>query len=71
MIENGIAITLNGNEHSLPGEMSLADLAASLGIDRRTVAIALNGDVVRREDHEKLIVHNGDRIEIVRMVGGG
>jgi thiamine biosynthesis protein ThiS len=71
VIDSGIAITLNGSEHALPGEMSLADLAASLGIDRRMIAIAHNGEVVRREAHEQVIVRDGDRVEIVRMVGGG
>jgi thiamine biosynthesis protein ThiS len=42
-----------------------------LGIDRRTVAVAHNGDVVTRDRYDEFVLHDGDRVEIVRMVGGG
>lgn len=64
-------IVLNGKEHTLPAEMTLAKLVQSLGIDRRLVAVAHNGDVVPRDTYEQVTVHDGDRVEIVRMVGGG
>jgi thiamine biosynthesis protein ThiS len=64
-------IVLNGNEHELQDEMSLSQLVESLGIDRRLIAVAHNGDVVPRDTYERIRVHEGDRVEIVRMVGGG
>lgn len=64
-------IVLNGNEHTLPSEMTLAQLVESLSIDRRLVAVAHNGDVVPRDTYEKVTVRDGDQVEIVRMVGGG
>lgn len=64
-------IVLNGNEHTLPDEMTLAQLIESLGVDRRLVALAHNGEVVPRDTYEQVTVHDGDRVEIVRMVGGG
>lgn len=64
-------IVLNGNQHSLPSEMTLAALIESMGIDRRLIAIAHNGDVVPRATYEEVTVHEGDAVEIVRMVGGG
>ena len=64
-------IVLNGNEHELQDEMSLSQLVESLGIDRRLIAVAHNGDVVPRDTYERITVHEGDHVEIVRMVGGG
>ena len=64
-------IVLNGNEHTLPSEMTLAQLIESLGVDRRLVALAHNGEVVPRGTYEEVTVHDGDQVEIVRMVGGG
>ena len=31
----------------------------------------LNGDVVPRATYDAVCLHDGDRVEIVRMVGGG
>lgn len=64
-------IVLNGNDHTLPSEMTLAQLVEHLGIDRRLVAVAHNGEVVPRDTYEQVTVHDGDAVEIVRMVGGG
>jgi thiamine biosynthesis protein ThiS len=64
-------IFLNGDEHELQDQVSLSQLVESLGIDRRLIAVAHNGDVVPRDTYERITVHEGDRVEIVRMVGGG
>ena len=71
VIPGGIAITLNGEQRSLPAETDLARLLVSLEIDRRMVAIAYNGEVVPRDSYEQITVRDGDSVEVVRMVGGG
>ena len=64
-------IVLNGNDHTLPSEMTLSQLVDELGIDRRLVAVAHNGEVVKRDIYDRITVRDGDQVEIVRMVGGG
>ena len=64
-------IVLNGNEHVLPSEMTLSQLVDTLEIDRRLVAVAHNGEVVKRDTYDQITVRDGDQVEIVRMVGGG
>lgn len=64
-------IVVNGDERSVPEGLTLAGLLESLGIDRRMVAVAHNGDVVPRATYDEITVHEGDAVEIVRMVGGG
>jgi thiamine biosynthesis protein ThiS len=64
-------IVVNGNETTLPSEMTLAQLVDHLGVDRRLVALAHNGEVIPRDQHEQITVRDGDAVEIVRMVGGG
>jgi thiamine biosynthesis protein ThiS len=66
-----ISLTLNGKPRSLPGETPLLDLLGQLGIDRRTIAVAHNGDVVPRDSYEHIVLRDGDSLEVVRMVGGG
>jgi thiamine biosynthesis protein ThiS len=66
-----ISLTLNGKPRNLPGETPLLDLLAELGVDVRLIAVAHNGDVVPRDTYERVVLRDGDSIEVVRMVGGG
>ncbi len=66
-----ITLTLNGKPRELPGETELPRLLEILGVDRRLVAVAHNGDVVPRERYDRVLLHDGDTVEVVRMVGGG
>ncbi|HLG11942.1 MAG TPA: sulfur carrier protein ThiS [Dehalococcoidia bacterium] len=71
MTAQTISLTLNGKPRNLPGETPLLDLLAELGVDRRLIAVAHNGDVVPRDTYERVVLRDGDSIEVVRMVGGG
>ncbi len=65
------AITLNGKPHDLSGQTNITDLLASLNINPKQVAVAINGEVVRRDTWVDAKVAEGDAVEIVRAVGGG
>ncbi|HLF76868.1 MAG TPA: sulfur carrier protein ThiS [Dehalococcoidia bacterium] len=71
MIQPAIGLTLNGKQRELPAESTIASMLEAIGIDRRAVAVAHNGDVVPRDRYDNFILHEGDRVEVVRMVGGG
>ena len=64
-------ITLNGKPHPVRMPITLVELLISLEIDRRTIAVAHNGDVVPRDRYEGVCLQDGDSVEVVRMVGGG
>ena len=64
-------ITVNGKPHDLDGERNVVTLLQSLNVKPEQVAVAINGEVVRRGDWPETTVHPGDTIEIVRAVGGG
>jgi thiamine biosynthesis protein ThiS len=66
-----ISLTLNGKRRELPAETPLPELLDLLGIDRRLVAVAHNGDVVPRDGYGEVRLRDGDKVEVVRMVGGG
>ena len=71
MTTRTITLTLNGKPHSLAAETPLLGLLEQLGVDRRTIAVAHNGEVIPRDAYEGVVLHDGDSVEIVRMVGGG
>jgi sulfur carrier protein len=64
-------ITLNGKPHELDGERSIVALLQSLSVKAEQVAVAVNGEVVRRRAWPETEIRPGDTVEIVRAVGGG
>ena len=64
-------LLLNGKPRELPAQSTIAAVLETLGIDRRTVAVAHNGEVVPRDTYDAVVLQPGDRVEVVRMVGGG
>lgn len=66
-----IAVTINGRRFDLEGPTRLVDYLESRGLTGRRLAVAVNGTVLRKEELEDVTLSDGDRLEIVRPVGGG
>jgi thiamine biosynthesis protein ThiS len=66
-----ITVTVNGRSQQFDGEMPLPELIRRLEISFPRIAVAHNGDVLRKEEHDATVIRDGDTVEIVRMVGGG
>lgn len=66
-------LTLNGADRELPAGANLTDLLLLAGLppDRAGVAVARNGEVVRRADWPTTLLNEGDRIELVSATQGG
>jgi sulfur carrier protein len=63
-------IRVNGEEQQHVDE-SVAVLVQRLGIEPRGVAVAIDGDVVRRSEWSDVRIADGNVIEIVTAVAGG
>jgi sulfur carrier protein len=66
-----IALQVNGKRVELDGPTLLTRYLEQLGADPRTVAVEHNGEIIDRGSYATLVLKEGDRVEIVRMVGGG
>jgi thiazole synthase len=66
-----VQITVNAEPKTIPAGLTIGQLLAELGRDSRRVAVEVNEQIVRRDDHEKTWLADGDRVEIVTLVGGG
>ncbi len=64
-------IILNGESLELPSALTLAELVDQQGLRESRVAIEVNGAIAPRSQHHCWSVQAGDRIEIVRALGGG
>lgn len=62
---------INGEERDIPGVATVSELAVHLALPAFGSAIELNGQVVRRSDQAATPLKEGDRLEVVRLVGGG
>ena len=66
-----LTLTVNGKQREVEGPVTVAGFLESLGYDGRYVAVARNGDVLDRAAFGEVALEDGDRLEIVRPVGGG
>ena len=64
-------IVVNGEEREVAAGTSVAELVRELGLASERVAIERNGRIVRRAEHERTLLAEGDRVEVVTLVGGG
>ncbi len=64
-------LSVNAEAREFPGSLTLAELLARLGADPRRVAVEHNERVVPRADHATTTLVDGDRVEVVTLVGGG
>lgn len=64
-------ITINAEPHTLSDPLTVAGLLRTLGRDPTRLAVEVNEVVVRRDEHEAWTLADGDRVEIVTLVGGG
>ena len=66
-----VTIRLNGDQHELPGPLTVAALLERLEIDSRRVEVELNLTVVKRAAYGSATIGDGDEVEVVNFVGGG
>jgi thiamine biosynthesis protein ThiS len=64
-------LIINGAVREAPSLSTVAELATWLDLPTFGSALELNGEVIRQADHISTALQEGDRLEIVRLVGGG
>ncbi len=66
-----ITLEVNGETRSCLPQTPLPDLLQQLGFNPRLVAVEYNGEILHRQFWSQTQVQQGDRLEIVTIVGGG
>jgi sulfur carrier protein len=64
-------VTVNGEATEVPAGTSVVALLASLGIEPRGVAVAVDGEVVTRRTWGERSLSAGERVEILSIAQGG
>ena len=66
-----LTVSLNGAPRAVPAGATVADLVRTLGLRPELVAVEVNRVLVPRRRHAEHALADGDRIELVTLVGGG
>lgn len=72
--QTAIEISLNGEAAEVAADATVADVLLGLGLDPtdpKGIAVAVNDEVVRKEDWTSRSVDAGDRVEVITARQGG
>ena len=64
-------VVVNGKDQLLPDGLSLTALVERLGLRVGSVVVEHNGTALLRSELAGVVLHDGDRVELVRAVAGG
>jgi sulfur carrier protein len=66
-----IEIELNGAPHKVPPQQTLNQLVDALELTGQALALAVNRNVVPRQQWPERVLQAQDKVDIVRAIGGG
>lgn len=66
-----IEIELNGEPRRVPPQHSLSELVDALQLTGQALALAVNRNVVPRQQWSQRVLQAQDKVDIVRAIGGG
>ncbi|MDB9495711.1 sulfur carrier protein ThiS [Spirulina major CS-329] len=66
-----ILLQVNGNPVTCAPHTPLLQLLEQLSLNPRLIAIEYNGEILHRQFWPETCMGEGDRLEIVTIVGGG
>ena len=64
-------ITCNGEQKAVDNDISLNDLVLSLKLNPQSLVAEVNGKIIEQPQFSDKKLQDGDRIELIRFVGGG
>jgi sulfur carrier protein len=66
-------VIVNGEDREVPAGATVASVVQSLSVgpEARGVAVALDGEVVRRAEWPSAALSDGSRVEVLGAIGGG
>jgi sulfur carrier protein len=66
-----MVVVVNGAEHQVESGTTVAGLIEKLGLGGAACAVEVNRKLVPKRDHGQNRLNEGDRVEVVTLVGGG
>ncbi|MBD3880241.1 thiamine biosynthesis protein ThiS [Phormidium tenue FACHB-886] len=70
-MNESVTLQVNGDRRQCPAQTKLPQFLEQLGMNPRLVAVEYNGEILHRQFWDSTEMQEGDRLEIVTIVGGG
>tara|TARA_B100000676_G_C17725607_1_gene653621 strand:- start:46 stop:249 length:204 start_codon:yes stop_codon:yes gene_type:complete len=64
-------IQINGKKVVIKQNFSVQDVLKKYKLNKKKVAVELNGKILPQNEYKKKNLKNNDKIEIVQFIGGG
>ena len=64
-------ITVNGKAMDVADALSVEGLLTQLNVARQFTAVAVNREITPKAQYGSVTLRDGDKVEIVRPMGGG
>ena len=64
-------VTMNDNQVEIKDGQTVAELLEDQGLAGRPCAVEVNRELVPKREHPSRTLAEGDRVEVVTLVGGG
>tara|TARA_Y100000996_G_C22010728_1_gene432619 strand:+ start:178 stop:381 length:204 start_codon:yes stop_codon:yes gene_type:complete len=64
-------IQINGRKIALKQNFSVLDVLKKYKLNRKKVAVELNGKILPQNEYNSKKLNHNDKIEIVQFIGGG
>ena len=66
-----LKLRVNGESRSIDRQMTIQEYLQANNLVLPFMAVARNGEVLHKHEYPDVLLEDGDRLEVVRMVGGG
>jgi len=64
-------LIINGQEKEINNDSTINNILKDLKIEDKVMAVAVNMEIVKKEEWDRFIPKEGDKIEFLHFVGGG
>lgn len=64
-------IILNGEKETLEREYTIVEILEKYEFKPEIVTVAVNGDIISKDDLTKTVIKDGDSVDILLFMGGG
>ena len=64
-------LAVNGKPRDVEGAPTILQFLEANSVNPLIVAVEHNGDIIKRDRLDDVVLHEGDVLEIIHVVGGG
>ncbi len=70
-LESGMMVIVNGKPREMADQTLVEQLICDLGLAGQACAVEVNQRLVPKREHAGHTLREGDRVEVVTLIGGG